>query len=202
MKKSDRIKVWNKYRQRCSYCGKSLEYKDMQVDHLIPRLRGRRPDSLVEVFDNFMPSCRRCNHYKHTYCLESFRGILKSLDRRVNAHYINKVALDYGIILEVKPWDGVFYFEKDVVVEEVTPEETPVVTGRTRTARVGELVKYKDKEAAPYQGMVVGQRYKVLDVTKVVGGVPWYEVLRDKPNDFTRWISSCCFEKIKDPPKT
>ena len=114
MKKADRIKVWNKYRQRCSYCGKHLLYHEMQVDHLIPRLRGRRPDSLVEVFENWMPSCRRCNHYKRTYSLERFRVLIKTLDQRINAHYINKVAVDYGVIKEVVPWDGVFYFEKEV----------------------------------------------------------------------------------------
>ena len=49
MKKSDRIRVWNKYRQRCAYCGKLLEYKDMQVDHIIPRLGGRRPQKMEEA---------------------------------------------------------------------------------------------------------------------------------------------------------
>ena len=115
MKVHDRIRVYNKYGKRCAYCGKSLEYKEMQVDHMIPRLRGRRPDSVVEVFENWMPSCRRCNHYKRTYSLERFREILKTLDQRINAHYINKVAVDYGVIREVVPWDGVFYFEKGVI---------------------------------------------------------------------------------------
>ena len=34
MKKSTRIKVWNKYHKRCAYCGCELEYKEMQVDHI------------------------------------------------------------------------------------------------------------------------------------------------------------------------
>ena len=113
MKKSDRLKVWNKYRGHCAYCGKLLEYKDMQVDHLTPRLRGRRPDSVVEVFSNWMPSCRRCNHYKRSLSLKKFRHLLVTLDQRIMAHYVNKVAIDYGVIVEVVPWDGVFYFEKE-----------------------------------------------------------------------------------------
>jgi 5-methylcytosine-specific restriction endonuclease McrA len=110
MKKSDRTLVWNKYHQRCAYCGKHLEYHELQVDHLIPRLGGRRPST--EIFENWMPSCRRCNHYKRSHSLEHFRKLLQSLDNRINDHYINKVAIDYGIIREVVPWDGVFYFEK------------------------------------------------------------------------------------------
>lgn len=110
MKKSDRTLVYNKYGKRCAYCGKHLEYHEMQVDHLIPRMGGRRPST--EIYENWMPSCRRCNHYKRSYSLGNFRQLLRTLDQRVNAHYINKVAIDYGIIREVKPWNGVFYFEK------------------------------------------------------------------------------------------
>ena len=112
MKKSDRLRVWNKYRQRCAYCGKHLLYHEMQVDHLIPRLRGRRSDSLVEVFSNWMPSCRRCNHYKHCYPLEHFRNLLLTLHKRINKLYTARVAQDYGIILDAVAWDGVFYFEE------------------------------------------------------------------------------------------
>ena len=110
MKKSDRILVYNKYGKRCAYCGKHLLYHEMQVDHLIPRLGGRRPSA--ESLENWMPSCRRCNHYKHSYSLTDFRRLLKTLDKRIQSHYINKVAIDYGIITSVVPWDGVFYFER------------------------------------------------------------------------------------------
>lgn len=120
MKKSDRTRVYNKYGKRCAYCGRYLEYKDMQVDHLIPRLRGRRPASVVKVFENWMPSCRRCNHYKHSYPLEHFRSLLLTLHKRINKIYIAKVAKDYGIIQDAVAWDGVFYFEE--YEEEQRPE--------------------------------------------------------------------------------
>ena len=85
----------------------------MQVDHLIPRLGGRRPSAEVPV--NLMPSCRRCNHYKRSRSLKKFRRLLITLDRRIKANYVNKVAIDYGVIGKVVPWDGVFYFEKDKI---------------------------------------------------------------------------------------
>jgi len=110
MKKADRIKIWKKYRGRCAYCGQCIDYQDMQVDHIIPRRGGRYHAADAE--ENLNPSCRRCNHYKRSHSLERFRQLVQTLDSRVNGHYINKVALDYGIIEGVKPWDGVFYFER------------------------------------------------------------------------------------------
>jgi len=110
MKKADRVKIWEKYDKHCAYCGKLLDYPDMQVDHIIPRRGGRCPSA--ENMENMNPSCRQCNHYKRSHSLKRFRQLVRTLDKRVKAHYINKVAVDYGIIIEAKPWDGVFYFER------------------------------------------------------------------------------------------
>jgi len=106
MKKDIREKVWKKYGKRCAYCGKSLKYTDLQVDHLIAKRTG-----IAEHESNYMPSCRRCNHYKRAYSLKLFREMMETLHKRVADHYINKVAIDYGII-ELKPFDGKFYFER------------------------------------------------------------------------------------------
>jgi len=37
MTKKQRIKVYEKYNGHCAYCGKKIEYKDMQVDHIDPQ---------------------------------------------------------------------------------------------------------------------------------------------------------------------
>ena len=126
MKKSLRIEVWNKYRQRCSYCGKHLLYSDMQVDHLIPRRAGYKPGRYahetiikryknlreeIEEPSNLMPACRRCNHYKRAYPLQEFRRLVSTLYKRIVQDYITKVAIDYGIV-KFEKWDGLFYFEK------------------------------------------------------------------------------------------
>ena len=101
-----RQKVWVKYNKRCAYCGKGIEYKDMQVDHLIPKAYNGD-----NSFGNLMPSCRRCNHYKHTDSLEGFRRLMKTLHERLENQYTIKVAIDYGIV-RIKPFSGMFYFEK------------------------------------------------------------------------------------------
>ena len=111
MKKELRLSVWRKYNKRCAYCGKELEYKDMQVDHYIPQRLfddGSAKGDKNNI-DNLMPSCRRCNNYKRDYFPGNFRENPKALHERVLNKYIcNK---DYGII-KIKPFDGEFCFEK------------------------------------------------------------------------------------------
>jgi len=112
MKKTERIKVYEKYDGHCAYCGKELVYKDMQVDHLEPRLNGLISAEYVEKFENYMPSCRRCNHYKRAHSLKEFRQLLVTLHERLMKQYLDKVAFDYNII-KIKPFGGLFYFEKE-----------------------------------------------------------------------------------------
>jgi 5-methylcytosine-specific restriction endonuclease McrA len=121
MKKELRLKVYKKYDGHCAYCGKEIKYKDMQVDHLTPKAYAhwyksevvKRSEGLlgnsVDDFENLMPSCRRCNHYKRASLIEGFRKQMQSLPERLKKQYINKVALDYGIIT-IHPFNK-FYFE-------------------------------------------------------------------------------------------
>ena len=111
MKQELRKQVWNKYDKHCAYCGKLLEYNDMQVDHYWPHRNGMIPKKFSDKFDNLMPSRRRCNHYKRAWPPEEFRRLMKTLSDKIQKTYLAKVAVDYGI-LQFKPFDGVFYFEK------------------------------------------------------------------------------------------
>lgn len=115
MNKKLREKVWNKYGKKCAYCGNSIMYERMQVDHYIPKrnklLAKKYGVDNVNHIDNLMPSCRRCNHYKRAHLLEEFRNLLMTLHERVAKQYISKVAVDYGII-KIDKWDGKFYFER------------------------------------------------------------------------------------------
>ena len=121
MNPQERIAVWHKYQEHCAYCGREITYAEMQVDHKHPQhlahwIRNDKmqskfdlPDD-VNAFENLMPSCRRCNNYKRGHRLEPFRYLMKTLYKRLQAIYINKVAADYGIV-EYHVWNGVFYFE-------------------------------------------------------------------------------------------
>ena len=109
-----REEIFKKYDGHCAYCGKELTRKDFQVDHLIPVQRekcGKAQESEVENFNNFMPACRRCNHYKRAHSLETFRRYIEEIPKKLREdNYIYKVGLDYGLV-EEHPRNVVFYFE-------------------------------------------------------------------------------------------
>ena len=109
-----RLQVYNKYGGRCAYCGRKIELKDMQVDHIWPQHMMKLIDAeKMNGIENLNPSCYRCNHYKRGESLEHFRQLMKTLHERVKKIYICKVAEDYGII-KVEPWNGRFYYEKEM----------------------------------------------------------------------------------------
>jgi 5-methylcytosine-specific restriction endonuclease McrA len=110
--KAMRQQVYEKYGGHCAYCGRQIEYKEMQVDHIEPqRLFWAYEKGYADRIENLNPSCRRCNHYKRASSLKTFRRLLLTLHERVQAQYICKVAEDYGII-KVEPWDGKFFYER------------------------------------------------------------------------------------------
>lgn len=105
--KIDRQAVYNKYGGRCAYCGRKIEYKDMQIDHMIPQRIGG-----TDEMSNLMPSCRLCNHYKRANNLEGFRDAISKIPCKLGrGNYIYRVGMAYGFYdgeqREVK-----FYFEK------------------------------------------------------------------------------------------
>ena len=110
-----REEVFRKYDGHCAYCGKKLSPGNWQLDHLIPVQRerfGKYTEDEIECFKNFMPACRRCNHYKRAHSLETFRRYIEEIPEKLTANnYIYKVGLDYGLI-EEHPRKIVFYFEQ------------------------------------------------------------------------------------------
>lgn len=113
--KKIREAVYAKYDGHCAYCGKKIEYKDMQIDHLIPVQRerfGRYTEEQIECFENYMPCCRRDNHYKRAHTLEYFREMIETIPKKLyRDSYIYKVGLDYGLV-EAHEHRVKFYFEQ------------------------------------------------------------------------------------------
>lgn len=107
--KATRQAVHAKYGGRCAYCGREIAYKDMQVDHFVPK-RGYYENGSDDI-SNLMPSCRMCNHYKRANSLETFRRYIQEIPRKLRDNYIYKVGLVYGNVVE-NPKTIVFHFEK------------------------------------------------------------------------------------------
>lgn len=121
--KKVREAVYQKYDGHCAYCGKKIEYTEMQVDHLIPIQRerfGKYSEEQIECFENYMPVDRRCNHYKRAHSLEVFRKMIEEIPSKLyRDNYIYKVGLDYGLV-EAHEHKVKFYFE---LVKERNNEE-------------------------------------------------------------------------------
>ena len=108
MKKEKRAEVWMKYDGRCAYCGEDLEYKNMQVDHIIPVHSGGAND-----IANYNPSCRQCNFYKSANTVDFFRLNMMDIHKRIMKPFISRLGAKYGIV-QINEWDGIFYFEKEL----------------------------------------------------------------------------------------
>lgn len=116
--KDVRLRVYNKYNGHCAYCGCELEYKDMQVDHLMSvastEWKNRDKVDQLDTIGNYMPSCRMCNYYKGALDIEDLRRILQTtLMRNVRRPFDYRLAVKYGLVKEdVHPIK--FYFERDI----------------------------------------------------------------------------------------
>lgn len=105
--KNERLQIYDKCGGHCAYCGCVLDYKDMQVDHVIPlRLGG------ADKLNNMLPACRSCNHYKATFGVEGFRKYLMGIVNRLMRDSIPfQVAIRFGIVKHMRD-DVIFYFER------------------------------------------------------------------------------------------
>lgn len=110
--KTTRLEVWNKYGKRCAYCGCSLEYSEMQIDHIQSKAHHRYYNlTNVDRIENLNPSCKACNFYKGSETIEAFRDLLFSINDRLQKIFIVRLAIKYGII-KIKEVEKRFYFEK------------------------------------------------------------------------------------------
>lgn len=109
--KKVRERVHAKFDGHCAYCGRRISYRDMQVDHFKPVGAYREENRGTDDFENLMPSCRMCNHYKRAHSLETFRRYIEEIPRKLKDNYIYKVGVAYGLIVENKK-PIMFYFEE------------------------------------------------------------------------------------------
>ena len=126
MTPKDRKSIFDKYGGKCAYCGKEIN-KKFHVDHIEPIYRNDNDEQFerrathgdkrtdlkrgVDSIENWNPACPRCNNWKGTMSLETFRSEIAEQVRRARSYSCNfRMAEDFGLIEETGI--GVeFYFE-------------------------------------------------------------------------------------------
>jgi 5-methylcytosine-specific restriction endonuclease McrA len=120
MSKINRREVYDKCSGHCAYCGIEITFKQMQVDHKEPLFRNSTDKELewykrergTNDIDNLLPSCSRCNRWKSTFTLESFRDVVQTSLTRLERDTPNfRLAKDYGL-LTINDKKVIFYFER------------------------------------------------------------------------------------------
>lgn len=118
--KEKREAVYEKCQGHCAYCGKTISMKEMQVDHIEPHWHTLSEDQALKAgikkgshdLENLNPACARCNKWKSTYSLETFRKVIQtSLDRLERDTPNFRLARDFGL-LKTNENQVTFYFEK------------------------------------------------------------------------------------------
>lgn len=103
----ERLSILGKMKGHCAYCGCEISLQEMQIDHILPLKKGG-----LDTLDNMWPSCKSCNHYKHTLTVEQFRRAIESMPHTLNRDSATyRIAVRYGLVVpDLCP--VVFYFEK------------------------------------------------------------------------------------------
>ena len=104
--KAEREKIYNKTNGKCAYCGCTLPYEKMQIDHVIPLNLGG-----CDTEENMLAACRSCNHRKGTLTVDKFRHSIEQAPQvllRDSVTYRN--ACRFGVIAPTGR-KVIFYFE-------------------------------------------------------------------------------------------
>lgn len=106
LSKDMRTRVYEMYGGHCAYCGREIDIKEMQVDHVqAVYLSGK------DELENYRPACRSCNFYKSTMSVEGLREQLGLIVGRLEKLLTFRLALAHGLIrLTGRPVK--FYFEE------------------------------------------------------------------------------------------
>ena len=114
--KVDREKIKIMFGGKCAYCGKELGNR-FHADHVDAIFRGwvgeTRPKRAgKDEESNLFPACQRCNLWKSTLSVESFRDAIRHQLFQLNRDSSNyRMAKDFGLITENET-NVVFWFEK------------------------------------------------------------------------------------------
>lgn len=76
-KRSDKRYIFIRDGGTCHFCGKGLLFKQVSIDHYLPKSKGG-PDDIF----NLVCSCRRCNKNKRSSVPEDYKEVMLNLFKR------------------------------------------------------------------------------------------------------------------------
>lgn len=85
--------VYEKFNGHCSYCGKKLNFDDMQIDHHVPKNKNGGSD-----IHNLYPSCQNCNLLKYDLSIEDFRKKIESMFTSLMDHPHIRIMHQLGFV--------------------------------------------------------------------------------------------------------
>lgn len=111
-----RTGIWNAYKAKCFYCNADIEFKDLQIDHIIPESLsehelhelileyGLNESFTVNSFENLVPAHRICNqkktndvfnkatiHYYLGLTTKKVRSIVEEISKLKRKSYFNQL---------------------------------------------------------------------------------------------------------------
>lgn len=117
--KQTRLKVFNKYNGKCSYCGCEILANKFHVDHIEAKFRGTTSESLEQIgrkkgsdsIENLNPSCASCNSSKSTFTLEQWRNEIGLKIKRIERDSSTFRILNRFGLISINDKPVTFYFE-------------------------------------------------------------------------------------------
>ena len=123
-----RAAMFKSYKEKCAYCGRIIQQRDMHIDHIIPSNRQEKIDDevreylvelhekgfVVDSIENYLPSCPACNidktnriftasnlRFYHEKARVHIEEILKIIDGQKEIKETYYESIDIGIWEEV-----------------------------------------------------------------------------------------------------
>jgi 5-methylcytosine-specific restriction endonuclease McrA len=110
-----KMQIYNKTYGKCAYCGETLFFDKMHIDHIIPKSRFieiSKTNLKVNDINNLFPSCDMCNLSKHNQTVDEFRIMIQNcFNKLLKENCKFRILNSYGIISKTDK-NIKFYFEE------------------------------------------------------------------------------------------
>lgn len=126
-----RAAIFKSYKEKCAYCGRTIQQRDMHIDHIIPSNQREITDDevrkyiveldendfVVDSIENYLPSCPACNNTKNNrfftasslrFYHEEARRHVTDILKRINDFKETKET--YYEPIDTNVWEEVNYF--------------------------------------------------------------------------------------------